>query len=93
MLPEALAENRMALAIDQHVPDAVSGATMAVDGPVLSIIPAHIVAVCRAIKDVAGFERLSAVTGVDWWPREPRFEVIYFMHSLQHNARLRLRTP
>lgn len=90
MLPEALAQNSAALAIDQHVPDAVSGVTMASDGPVLSIVPAQIVAVCRALRDVAGFERLSAVTAVDWWPREPRFEVIYFLHSLRHNARVRL---
>lgn len=90
MLPEALSENKAAVMIDQHVPDAVTGMTMAADGPVLSIAAEQILAVCRILKDVAGFERLSAVTAVDWWPREPRFELIYFVHSLQHNARLRL---
>lgn len=90
MLPEALADNKVAVTIEQHVPDAVAGVTMAADGPVLELVPASIVPVCRALKDVAGFERLSAVTAVDWWPREPRFEVIYFFHSLQDNARLRL---
>ena len=90
MLPEALAQNKAALTIDHHVPDAIAGVTMAADGPVLNIVPQQIVAVSRALKSVAGFERLSAVTGVDWWPSEPRFEVIYFLHSLQHNTRLRL---
>lgn len=90
MLPEGLAENTAAVTIDQHVPDAVTGVTTAVDGPVLNIVPGHIVAVCRALKEAAGFERLSAVTAVDWWPTEPRFEAVYFLHSLQHNARLRL---
>ena len=90
MLPEQLAPNRAAVVIDQHLPDAVSGVTMAVDGPVFDVVASHLVEVCRILKDTGGFERLSAVTGVDWWPREPRFEVIYFLHSLRHNARARL---
>ena len=90
MLPEALAGNQAAIAVDRAAPDAVSGMTMAADGPVLNIVPTHIVTVCRALRDVAGFERLSAVTAVDWWPSEPRFEVLYFLHSLRHNARVRL---
>ena len=65
-------------------------AVQAVDGLVLTIAPGAIEQVCRILKDRGGFERLSAVTGVDWWPREPRFEVVYFLHSLRHNTRLRL---
>ena len=49
-----------------------------------------IVAVMQHLRDVAGFERLSAVTAVDWWPREPRFEVVYLLHSLKSNSRLRV---
>ncbi len=90
MLPEVLAENPTALVINDRVPEAIIDAAIAVDGPVLSIAPAQIVPVCRVLKEEAGFERLSAVTGVDWWPHEPRFEIIYFLHSLRHNARLRL---
>lgn len=90
MLPEAFAQNPTALTIDQHVPDAVMDVAATADGPVFYIAGDHIVSVCRVLKEAAGFERLSAVTGVDWWPREPRFEVIYFLHSLRHNARVRL---
>ncbi len=90
MLPEVAAENSAALAIDQQISGAIVDAKPMVDGLVLQIASSQIVAVCRVLKEVAGFERLSAVTGVDWWPREPRFEVIYFLHSLRHNARLRL---
>jgi NADH-quinone oxidoreductase subunit C len=39
---------------------------------------------------VAGFSRLSAITAVDWWPRQPRFEILYFLHSLKNNTRLRV---
>lgn len=90
MLPEELTQNPAALAIEHNLPDAVSGITDSVDGPVFEVVPSQILHVCRVLKDVGGFERLSAVTAVDWWPREPRFEVIYFLHSLRHNARARL---
>ena len=90
MLPEVLGENPTALAVNKRVPDGIIGATIAVDGPVLTIAPEHIVSVCRVLKDEAGFECFSAVTGVDWWPQEPRFEIIYLLRSLRHNARLRL---
>jgi NADH-quinone oxidoreductase subunit C len=29
---------------------------------------------------------------VDWWPRTPRFEVVYLLHSIRHNLRVRLKT-
>ena len=29
-----------------------------------------------------GFNRLSAVSGVDWYPEEPRFELVYNLHAL-----------
>jgi NADH-quinone oxidoreductase subunit C len=45
--------------------------------------------VSRLLRE-RGFDRLTAITGVDWWPRSPRFEVIYFLHSLPHNLRLRM---
>jgi NADH-quinone oxidoreductase subunit C len=89
-LPDTVAENPLALAIEQRLPDAITGALIAVDGLVLSIASTLLPAVCRHLRDVAGFERLSAVTAVDWWPRQPRFEVVYFLHALQHNTRLRL---
>ena len=90
MLPEVAAANPAALAIDQQVSGAIIDAKSAADGLTIEIAPSQIVAVCRVLKESAGFERLSAVTAVDWWPREPRFEVVYFPHSLRHNARLRL---
>ncbi|HTU45259.1 MAG TPA: NADH-quinone oxidoreductase subunit C [Bryobacteraceae bacterium] len=90
MLPESVAQNPNAAAIAQQLPEAILDATIAVDGPVLTISQTQILLVCRFLKESLGFERISAITGVDWWPREPRFEVVYFLHSLRHNARLRL---
>ena len=90
MLPEALSANQTALLIQQHLPEAIVTAELAVDCPVLTLNPDSVVQVCRLLKDSGGFDRLSAVTAVDWWPREPRFEVVYLLHGTQDARRLRL---
>jgi len=90
VLPELVAENQTAVVINDQLPKAIVDAVPAVDGPVLVIAPGEILPVCQLLKQSAGFERLSAITAVDWWPRDPRFEVVYFLHSLSRNARLRL---
>lgn len=38
----------------------------------------------------AGFELLSDVTAVDWLTREPRFDVVVSLLSIQHKQRLRI---
>jgi NADH-quinone oxidoreductase subunit C len=90
VLPEVVADNPTAAIIHQQLPEAILDAKSAFGELTLSIAPAQIVDVFRLLKDGAGFERLSAVTAVDWWPREPRFEVVYFLHSIRKNARLRI---
>jgi NADH-quinone oxidoreductase subunit C len=60
----------------------------------LIVPPGQIVEVCRTLRDEFGFERLSALTAVDYWPeQDPRFHVIYSLHSLARNMRLGLRVP
>jgi len=53
--------------------------------------PAQIVDLCRYLKHEEKFIRLSAITAVDWYPSEPRFEVVYHLHSIERNARLRVK--
>ncbi len=93
MLPELVAENPIGdIDSNSRLPGRhCQTRQLAVDGPVLGVVAAEsIVPVCRLLKQEGGFDRLSAVTAVDWWPREPRFEVIYLLHSIQSSARLRL---
>lgn len=53
----------------------------------------QIVAVATFLKedDEVRYNYLSDLTGNDWPDREPRFEVIYHLYSLQHFTRLRLK--
>lgn len=57
----------------------------------LIVDPARIVDLCRHLKDSETYVRLSGITAVDMLPAEPRFEVIYHLHSLERNQRLRLK--
>jgi NADH-quinone oxidoreductase subunit C len=90
VLPEVAAENPHAVAIYQQLPEAIVDAKVGFGELTLGIAPTQMVEVCRVLKNSVGFERLSAVTAVDWWPREPRFEVVYLLHSIRKNSRLRI---
>jgi NADH-quinone oxidoreductase subunit C len=48
---------------------------------------------CVVLKDdpACPFNFLSDVTCVDWYPAEPRFEVIYHLLSIPNKERLRLK--
>ncbi len=50
-------------------------------------------AVARALRErpELRFDVLMDLTAVDFWPREPRFEVVYMLVSIEHRARLRLK--
>jgi NADH-quinone oxidoreductase subunit C len=89
VLPEIIAENPTAMAIQAEYPEAIVDGKIATDGMVLYVAPLQLLPVCRLLQK-GFFDRLTAVTAVDWWPRTPRFEVIYFLHSVTRNSRLRL---
>jgi NADH-quinone oxidoreductase subunit C len=49
--------------------------------------------VLRALRDrpELRFELLAEITAVDFWPDEPRFELIYILVSIEHRMRARLK--
>lgn len=91
MLPDALKEHAEAGALAAALPDAITGGHAERGEPTLFIAPPLIVDVCRFLKHEQAFIRLSSITAVDWVPAEPRFEVVYNLHSLDRNQRLRLK--
>jgi NADH-quinone oxidoreductase subunit C len=91
MLPDQLRENSVAAALEARLPDAVTGGHAERGEPTLFILPARIIEACRFLKDEQAFLRLSGITAVDWHPADPRFEVVYLLHSLDRNLRLRLK--
>jgi NADH-quinone oxidoreductase subunit C len=63
----------------------------------LYVQPENVIAALTALRDHSQlkFELLSEMTAADYWPREPRFEVIYILVSIEHRlrARLKVRLP
>jgi NADH-quinone oxidoreductase subunit C len=46
------------------------------------VYPARIVDVSLHLKHEHKFNRICSITAVDWHPAEPRFEVVYHLHSV-----------
>ena len=53
---------------------------------------ANLVEICRALHDrpELGFVLLADITAVDWWPREPRYDVVYHLSSLTQRLRVKV---
>ncbi len=53
----------------------------------------HLLEVSRFLKEDPeyGFNFLSDLCGVDYMGREPRFEVVYHLYSMEHKHRLRMK--
>jgi NADH-quinone oxidoreductase subunit C len=62
----------------------------------LIVPPSKIVAVMTELRDnpETKFDMLIDVTAIDWYKtKKQRFEVVYFLYSLQYKARLRVKVP
>jgi NADH-quinone oxidoreductase subunit C len=73
--------------------EAVTGVKFDREEMTIYIDPAYIREACVALKDDATcpFNFLSDVTCVDWYPSEPRFEVVYHLLSIPNKERVRLK--
>jgi len=91
MLPENLRERAVAAAVSDFDADAVITGKFDRDELTLEIAASKIVSVCGFLKYDQKFIRLSGVTAVDRYPADPRFEVIYHVHSVERKERIRLK--
>ena len=55
----------------------------------LTVERESVIAACEALK-AAGYNFLEDVTAVDWYPSEPRFEIVYHILSFGLKQRVRL---
>jgi len=74
-------------------PAAVTGVKFDRDEMTIYVDRAHIREACALLRDDAGFpfNFLCDITCVDWYPNEPRFEVIYHLLSIAKKERVRLK--
>ena len=86
-----LPDRSLAAALEAFDASAVTGGNFDRGELTLEIAPAKIVSVCGFLKYDQKFVRLSTVTAVDRYPDEPRIEVVYHLHSIERNERVRLK--
>lgn len=86
MISDQVREIPVVSALSAQFPDAVVAATLRLKELTLEADPARIVEVCRFLKESQKLNRLSGITAVDWYPVEPRFEVVYFLHSMERRS-------
>lgn len=87
MIPESLRDNPLAMALDAFA----TTAKFEFNELTVEVDPRNVLEAVRIAKNDLGFERLSTVTGVDRYPAEPRFEIIYHLQSIANKKWLRLK--
>ena len=90
-VPDATA---VVASLQQEVPGAAFEAAPTVDlQATIYVSRDDVPAVARALRDrpELRYSLLAELTAVDYHPRDPRFELVYLLVSLEHRTRLRLK--
>ncbi|MBO2520919.1 MAG: NADH-quinone oxidoreductase subunit C [Clostridia bacterium] len=85
MKPEALAE-----ALTSRFAGGIEPLQTPFDIPQFRVAPSVLVDVAAYLREL-GYTMLLDVGGVDYFPRSPRFEVVYHFLDMKNRARVRLR--
>jgi NADH-quinone oxidoreductase subunit C len=80
-------------ALTPLVPGAAFEAAASVDFATLYVPADRLVETCLALRDAPAlrFNVLVEITAADYYPRDPRFEVVYHLLSVPNRQRLRLK--
>jgi NADH-quinone oxidoreductase subunit C len=90
-VPDATA---VVASLQQEVPGAAVEVAPTVDlQATIYVSRDDVPAVARALRDRPDlrYSLLAELTAVDYHPRDPRFELVYLLVSLEHRSRLRLK--
>lgn len=79
--------------VQEQFPQAVEEAASFRGEHTIRVKREHLLAVARFLKEdpAAALNFLSDLCGVDYEGREPRFEVVYHLYSMEHKHRLRMK--
>ena len=79
--------------LKEKFPQAVEETVLFRDEHTVRITREYLLEVSRFLKEDPeyGFNFLSDLCGVDYMGREPRFEVVYHLYSMEHKHRLRMK--
>jgi len=86
--------NTLIASLQEAVPGAEIASAPSVDPQwTIYVSRAALSGVAQALRDrpEMAFNFLAEITAVDFWPREPRFELVYILVSIPNRLRLRLK--
>ncbi|MGE0448151.1 MAG: NADH-quinone oxidoreductase subunit C [Vicinamibacterales bacterium] len=86
--------NAIAAALGESLPGVTVEVAPSIDLHTTIYVPGEaLIPALQVLRDKPAlkFELLSELTAADYWPREPRFELIYILVSIEHRLRLRLK--
>jgi NADH-quinone oxidoreductase subunit C len=77
----------------EAMPQALQAAKFDRDELTLWIEPIHLIDALKLLRTCSStsFEYLADLTALDWFPSEPRFEVVYSLLSYQRRERIRVK--
>jgi len=84
----------LAASLQEAVPGASIEVVPSIDPQTTIYVPRdHVPALARQLRGRADldFALLAELTAADFWPREPRFELVYILVSIRHRLRLRMK--
>ena len=75
------------------VPGATYEVGRSIDFATLYVPADRLVATCQALRDTPAlrFQTIIEITAADYFPHQPRYEVVYHLLSVPNRARLRLK--
>ncbi len=92
MISEAAATHPIVVAMRQESTSWLRSAQIEFGELTVEVAPDRVLHACRFLKASHKFDRVSTITAVDRYPAEPRFEVVYQLHSLANNQRICVKT-
>jgi len=80
--------------VQEALPDAIQSIGTFRDETWIVVARDRLLDVCKFLKEdpELAFDFLSFVCGVDYYPSQPRFEVVYQLYSTKHHHRFRVKT-
>ncbi len=84
----------LAAVLQQAVPGAAIEPVSTIDlHPTIYVQRDDVSSLAQALRDKTelSFDLLAELTATDFWPREPRFEVVYVLVSIPNRHRLRMK--
>ncbi|MBI2817872.1 MAG: NADH-quinone oxidoreductase subunit C [Acidobacteria bacterium] len=91
MIPPEVETTPDVAALKEFDPQAITAAKFDRGELTLWIEAPRIVPACEFLKVKRQYRYMSCLTAVDWYPAEPRFEVVYHLYAHAHHQRLRLK--